>query len=194
MRKQLSALNLIWNRRSIGRLGSPGPSKEDLETIITAGAAAPDHGRLKPWRFVVFEGEARSKFGEILVQALMNRMEENGVSANERQIEKERNKLLRAPTVIAVLAEIDHESPIPAIEQLASAAAACQNMLLAATALGIGSMWRTGDQAYDVSVKAALGIKESDMIAGWLYFGTAPKDKGPRDELEDLGQYITHWN
>lgn len=194
MRKHVGALSVIWNRRSSGRLQSPGPSREDLETIIKAGISAPDHGRLKPWRFVVFEGEARAKFGEILSQSLAIRAEKRGESADDRQMERERNKLLRAPTVVAVLTEIDNENSIPAIEQLASTAAACENMLLAATALGIGSMWRTGDSAYDTFVKSALGIRESDMIAGWLYFGTAPKNKGPRDELGGIGDYLTYWN
>ncbi len=185
-------LSAIWDRRSIGRLSEPAPNPEQLETIIKAGASAPDHGRLKPWRFIVFQGDARSKFGLVLAEAMQARLERQGLTATSSQIEKEQGKLLRAPLVVAVCAAIDEESSIPAIEQFAATAAACENMLLAATALKVGSMWRTGDASYDPFVKAALMLKETDMIVGWLYFGSAhasPEGERSNDEPTNALSY-----
>lgn len=184
----------MLNRRSSGRLSDPGPTRHELETIIRAGANAPDHGRLKPWRFIVFEGEARAKFGAKLAEALQDRLREQGLEATERQIEKEEKKLLRAPVVVAVCAALDYESRIPIIEQFAATAAACENMLIAATAMGIGSMWRTGDPSYDDSIKLALNLNEGDMITGWLYFGSTEKHKSTESAKSDPKEYVSYWN
>lgn len=194
MEEPATILSAVLHRRSVGRLSEPGPTLEQLEAIIRAGASAPDHGRLKPWRFVVFQGEARLKFGELLAELLKVRVESQGLTATESQLEKEKKKLLRAPVVVAVCAALDHEHSIPVIEQFAATAAACENMLIAATALGIGSMWRTGDPSYDNSVKTALNLKESDMVAGWLYFGSAEAKAAPNGQTNNHSQYVTYWH
>ena len=194
MEETTTILSALLNRRSVGQLREPGPTLEQLDAIIRAGASAPDHGRLKPWRFVIFKGEARLRFGELLAESLKVRIESQGLTATESQLEKEKSKLLRAPVVVAVGAALDHEHSIPVIEQFAATAAACENMLIAATALGIGSMWRTGDPSYDSSVKTALNLKESDMVTGWLYFGSAAAKTAPISQNYNHSQYVTYWH
>ncbi len=194
MNQPHSVLSTLIKRRSIGRLTDPGPNKEQLQAIIRAGMSAPDHGRLRPWRFVVFEDSAREKFGAILATSLEQRLESQGLAVTDMQLSKERNKLLRAPCVVAVCAVLDHDNRIPVIEQFAATAAACENMLIAATALGFGSMWRTGDPSYDSSVKDALGLKETDMITGWIYLGTAGTTPLEREPEESTDPYVSHWS
>lgn len=161
-------LEAIETRVSATKLTAPGPTREHIEKIIAAGVRAPDHGRLRPWRFVVLEGDARMKLGDAMAQILGAKMPD----ATPEQLQSERNKALRAPTIIVVAAAIT-PGKIPEIEQVLAAGAAAQNMFLAANALGYGVMWRTGGAAYDSSVKALLGLAPEDHIVALLYLGTA---------------------
>ncbi|HEX2040105.1 MAG TPA: nitroreductase [Acidimicrobiales bacterium] len=179
-------IEAIFERRSISRLVEPAPSDEELRLMLSAAAAAPDHGELRPWRFVVLRGAAKDRFGEeVFVPAYLARCADPVPGA----VEKERTKLSRAPLVVVVAAVRRESDAIPWEEQYAGAAAAVQNLLLAATALGYGSMWRTGEQAYDPRVKAALGLREEDAVVGFVYLGTVPegKEKPPREpDLDGL--------
>lgn len=180
----------IFKRRSISRLAQPGPSDDELRRMLTAAASAPDHGELRPWKFVVLRGEAKDRFGEeVFVPAYRARCPDPAPTA----LEKERTKLGRAPVVVVVAAVRRPSDLIPWEEQFAAAAAAAQNLLLAATAEGYGSMWRTGDQAYDPQVKAALGLRDEDAVVGFVYLGTVPegKEKPPRDP--DLDGLVEYW-
>jgi nitroreductase len=168
------ALDAIFNRRSIGRLKPPAPSADDLRTILRAAAAAPDHGELRPFRFTVLDGDAQDAFGVVLEQAYRARCAETGREPEEDKAAKERTKLGRAPMVVIVSAVDQEDEKIPFVEQRDAAVAAAQNALIAATALGYGSMWRTGAPVDDPRVKAALGLRDKDAIVGFLYFGTAP--------------------
>ena len=184
-------VNEIFRRRSISRLAEPGPSSDELQELLRAAAAAPDHGELRPWKFVVLRGEAKDRFGEdVLVPALLAR----GADPAPGQVEKERRKLGRAPVVVVVCAVRRQSDAIPWEEQFAAGAAAAQNLLLAATALGYGSMWRTGDLTYDPRVKAALGLREQDAVVGFVYLGTVPEggEKPPRDP--DLDGLVEVWS
>lgn len=163
----MDAFDAMLERRSTGRLTEPGPTDSDLESMIQAAVSAPDHMALRPWRFIILKGDAKARFGAVMADALVAR-EPNATSG---QLEKERNKLSRAPLVI-VVAKKHIETSIPDTELLCAAAAATQNLLIAATALGYGSMWRTGDAAYDGSVKVALGLSPRDHIVGFIYVGT----------------------
>lgn len=196
----MDTLVAIATRRSIGRLGEPGPTPEHLRLILEAAACAPDHGELRPFRFTVLEGAAKDNFGSVLESAYRARCEAEGVAVDESKAAKDRTKLGRAPTVVVVGTvrgeRGSSKEPIPMIEQIAATAAACQNALLAATALGYGSMWRTGECCYDEPVKAALGLGENDAIVGFLYLGTpteeAAKAKPPK--IADLDGLVTHWS
>ncbi len=185
----MNALDAIFARRSIGRLTEPAPSAAELETILRAGAAAPDHNELRPWKFVILSGDEKDAFGAVLADAYAARCASDDEQVFTAKLEKERTKLGRAPLVIVVGAVHRGDEKIPFIEQFASAAAASQNMLLAATALGYGSMWRTGEPAYDENVKGALGLRPEDAIVGFLYLGT-PREGGTKPpnnpEIDDL--------
>lgn len=185
----MNALDAIFTRRSIGRLAEPAPSDADLITILKAAAAAPDHGELRPFRFTVLNGGAQDAFGNVLEQAYRQRCKETGREPEPAKVEKERTKLGRAPLVVVVSAVDQENEKIPFVEQRDAAVAASQNALIAATALGYGSMWRTGAPVDDPRVKAALGLREKDAIVGFLYLGsiTPGTEKPPHEpDLDGL--------
>jgi len=192
----VDALEAIGARRSIGRLIGPAPSEAELVAMLEAGAGAPDHGELRPWRFTVLRAEAMESFGKVLEDAYRKRCRRAGTPVVEAKAAKERTKLARAPLVVVVAAVCDPTAKIPWIEQFAAAAAAAQNVLLSATALGFGSMWRTGDPCYDEGVKAALGLGLDDAVVGFLYVGTTSAEaraaKPPR--RPDLTGLVTEWS
>jgi len=163
----MDLLDGIESRTSALKLVEPGPSREHIERIVKAGTRAPDHGRLRPWRFVVIEGAARKRLGE----AMANILRRKSPDALQAQLDAEAGKVMRAPTIIVVAAKI-FRGKIPEVEQLSAVAAAAQNMFLAANALGYGVMWKTGAVAYDANVKEMLGFAAEDHILGLLYIGT----------------------
>lgn len=163
----MNVLDAIESRASAGKLSAPGPTRAHLEQIIRAGARAPDHGRLRPWRFAVMEGDARLRLGNALAEMFKAKQPQ----ATDAQLEGERAKVLRAPTIIAVAAHIT-PGKIPEVEQLSAVAAGVENMFLAANALGYGAMWKTGAGTFDPNVKRALGFAEEDHIIAFLYVGT----------------------
>jgi nitroreductase len=136
--------------------------------MFACATRAPDHGRLRPWRFVVVRSEARGRFGELLADHL--RRAHPQVSAET--LERERLKAFRAPLIVVVAAHCNPEVKVPVIEQTLSAAAAIHAMMLAALALGFNGMWKTGSPAYDPVVKSALGLEAADDIVGFLYLGS----------------------
>lgn len=173
-------LNLLAARRSTlaKNMAEPGPDAAQLDTLLRIGARAPDHGKLFPWRFLVFEGEARARFGAIL-EARFREIEPNGPV---ERYELERNRFLRAPLVIAVISDVSENHKIPEWEQTLSAGAVCQNLLIGAAALGFGAQWLTEWYAYDRTVKRALGLEPGERIAGFVYVGAraAPAQERPR--------------
>jgi nitroreductase len=182
----MDAIDLLLTRRSVKAvtLTGPGPSKAELETILRAGMRVPDHGKLAPWRFIVIEGAAREKLGELFASIYKR----NNPDAKESQVQYNRDLALRAPVVVAVLSAPVIPHKIPVWEQELSAGAACQNMLIAATAMGHGVQWVTEWPAYDRDVIKALGGGEVDRIAGFLYFGTRTEtpDDRPRPDFDDV--------
>ncbi len=190
----MDALAAIGARRSIGRLVAPAPEGTALDAILGAGALAPDHGELRPFRFHIFRGASLDRFGMVLEAAYLARCAAAAADPVAAKVEKERTKLHRAPLVVVVSAVRVASEKIPWIEQQQAAAAACQNILLAATALGFGSMWRTGEPVYDELVKDALGLRPDDAVAGFLYLGTVadPAASKPPQEA-DLTGLVTEW-
>ena len=164
-------LSLLRNRRSMTK-SRPDPVPLHLvEAVIEAATWAPNHRRTEPWRFVVVTGDARSALGEAMVEELNRRSTARGESTTEDQIEKERNKPLRAPVVIAVAAVPADDPRVPEVEEIAATAAGIQNMLLAAQTLGLGAMWRTGDAAFDPKIKTFLGLPENAHLLSFFYLG-----------------------
>lgn len=178
-----AALDVISARRSIGRLVEPGPSDDEIRAMLVAGACAPDHGELRPFRFTVLRGEGMKAFGSVLEEAYRARCAAAGTPVDESKALKERLKLHRAPLVVIVSFVHQESSKVPRLEQRDATAAAAQNVLLAATALGYGSMWRTGEPCTDLRVHRALGLSAGDAIIGFLYLGTATTEaaKPPRE-------------
>jgi nitroreductase len=172
------ALALLARRRSTvaKNMTGPGPDADQLETLLQIGARTPDHGKLFPWRFVVFEGEARARFGDIL-EARLREIEPDGP---DERYALERNRFLRAPVVIAVISDVTENHKIPEWEQVLSAGAVCQNLLIGASALGFAAQWLTEWYAYDRVVKSALGLAPGERVAGFIYVGTAACDAEER--------------
>jgi nitroreductase len=182
----MNALAAIETRRSAVKLGEPGPGRAHLETILRAGARAPDHGRLEPWRFFVFQGDAR----EILAAAAAAQRSARFPNTTPGVLAQVRSRFFRAPVVIVVAASIAREAMAPETEQLLAAGAATQNMWLAAHALGYGAMWKTGDLAYDPMFKASLGLPAEDHIVAFLHVG-APIGLGPVRDVDT--SRVTRW-
>jgi nitroreductase len=184
----MDAIEALTSRRSPAKLVEPAPSDAEINAMLEAAIRAPDHGRLRPWRFLVLRGEARERLGDVLGRALKARAPE----VPDDVIQRERQKPMRSPLMIVVAAAIA-EGKIPAVEQILAAGAAAEHIMLAAHAMGFGAMWRTGDGAYDAGVKEALGLKASDAIVGFLYLGTAagripiPPDEPP------VQQFVREW-
>ena len=165
----MDALTALTTRASATALVEPAPDNAALERMLAAAVAAPDHGRLRPWRFLAVRGAARARLGEVMAEALHAREPE----APAALLEKERQKPLRAPLVLVAAAKLEAGHKIPVVEQILAVGAAAQNLIVAAHALGYGTMWKTGAPAYDARVKRALGLAEGDQIVGFLYLGTA---------------------
>jgi nitroreductase len=157
---------------------------QQLQQILAAASRTPDHGKLFPWRFIVFEGDARRRMGELLVESLLVSEPQ---AATER-VEMERGRFLRAPVVIGVVSRVREAIPIPEWEQILSAGAACQNLMLAAHALGFVANWITEWPAYNPDVKARLGLKPGERIAGFIYLGTSAValEERPRPALNEI--------
>ena len=166
----MDALTALTTRASAPSLVEPAPDDAALARLLEAAVAAPDHGRLRPWRFIAVRGNARRRLGDVMAEALKAR--EPGVP--EAVLEKERAKPERAPLILVVAAKLIAQHRVPAVEQLLAAGAAAQNLLVAAHAMGYGSMWKTGAPAYDAQVKKALGLDPQDQIVGFLYLGSLP--------------------
>ena len=168
-----TALELLERRRSVSanKLGDPGPSRAQLERILRIAARVPDHRKLAPWRFIVFSGEARSKFGGILAEIC--RREEKDAPSPMR-LETEAARFLRAPVVVAVVSSPRQDSKAtPEWEQVLSAGAACQNLVVAANASGFSTCWITEWYAYSPGIAVALGLSAGERVAGFIYIGTA---------------------
>jgi nitroreductase len=178
-------------RRSVkpDRLAEPGPTPEELRRILTVGARVPDHKKLAPWRFIVFEGDARKSMGEIFAKACEK---EDRQPPSPVRLETERTRFLRAPLVVAVVSSIKPRPGAPEWEQILSAAAVCFNTCLAANALGFGTSWITEWIAYSETVRQALGLKESERIAGFIYIGR-PMEKPEERDRPDIDKLITSW-
>lgn len=186
-----AVLDFLARRRSVlvKNLGDPGPSDEEIETMLKIASRVPDHKKLVPWRFIIFQGDARHRFGQVLAEACA--LEEENEPSPKR-LDIERGRFDRAPVIIAVVARLNDRPSVPEWEQILSVGAACQNLVLAANGFGYSSQWVTEWYAYNSLVVAAMGLQENERIAGFIYIGTAiePPTERDRPELSDI---VTHW-
>ena len=189
----MELLEAIKSRRSISRLSPPAPTAAELHLILDAAACAPDHGSLRPWRFIVLQDEAKNAFGPVLAAATEAEYRDRGQEPEPAKVQKDLTKMDRAPLVVVVVCEYQPNEKIPRSEQHAAVVAAAQNACLAATDLGYGSMWRTGPNAYNPHVKAALGVGEDNDIVGFLYLGSVEESRTKPPNEPDLDGLVTHW-
>jgi nitroreductase len=186
-----AVLELLATRRSVkpDKLAAPAPSGAELDRILTIAARVPDHKKLVPWRFMVFEGEARAAAGELFVAAC--KAEENEPS--HVRLETERTRFLRAPLVVAVISRVAKRPGAPEWEQILSAGAAAFNLCLAANAAGYGTNWLTEWIAYSPAVRAGLGLAENERVVAFVHIGTA-MEKPEERERPNLADIVTRWH
>ncbi len=179
--------DFLTTRRSVkpALMTGPGPTAEELQTILTLAARVPDHKMMVPWRFIVFEGAARARFGEALAAACQAEEKE---PPSPVRLDTERARFMQAPLVIAVISKVNPVPAAPEWEQILSAGAACYNLCLAANAHGYVSNWLTGWYSYSPGIRRHLSLAENERIAGFIHIGHAsekPADR-PRPDLTQI--------
>jgi nitroreductase len=182
---------LLSSRRSVkpDRLLAPGPQPQELETMLRIASRVPDHEKLAPWRFIVLEGDARAKLGDVIAGACIAEEPER---PSEVRLAMERGRLTRAPLVVAVISRVTPHRSAPEWEQILSAGAACLNLCLAANALGYGTSWLTEWIAYSPRVREALQLADNERIAGFVYIGTPAEASRERDRPA-LADVVSRW-
>lgn len=184
----MEALDLLLNRVSVPRLIEPAPDAAQREILFSAALRAPDHGQLRPFRFLTVEGEARQRMGLLLADAL----QQSGATFDEKALDKARNGPLRAPLVVVVIARLQDHHKVPKSEQLITAGCAAHGVLLAAYALGVGAVWRTGDLSYSPHVAKGLGLAEDEEVIAFLYLGT-PQNPPRVAAKVDVADFVSEW-
>jgi nitroreductase len=182
-------LALLKLRRSVPPqfLAAPGPDDRQLAELLTIATRVPDHGKLAPWRFVVFSGAAKDKAADIVAEGFRAKNPE----ADADKIAFERGRL-GAPLVIAVVSTAKPHPKIPEWEQELSAGAVCMNLLVAAQAMGFGASWLTNWFAFDRAVLTSFGLSAEERIAGFVHIGTAETVPADR-ERPNLADIVTHY-
>lgn len=178
-------LSFLSNHQSIpaSELVEPAPDQHQLEIILQAAMSAPDHGNMRPFRFLIIQGEARTELSKVFEDAARNR------NLDDAAILKQKSKPLRSPMIIGVVASLTQSPIIPEIEQLLCAGCAAQHIQLACSQLGFGSIWLTGDNCYDQSVYQALGLQLNERMVGFIYVGSL-KSK-PEKKIRNPAMKIT---
>lgn len=184
----MQALDVLLNRVSVPRLVDPAPDAAQREVIFGAALRAPDHGQLRPYRFITVEGGARERMGDLLVQAL----QAGDGEMTPQALEKARLGPLRAPLVVVVVARLQEHYKVPKSEQLITAGCAAHGVLLAAYALGVGAVWRSGELSYSPVVAEGFGLGAGEEVIGFLYLGT-PLNPPRVAAKVDAGSYVSQW-
>jgi len=185
-----ATLDLLKTRRSVPPplLDGPGPSRAELETLLAAASRVPDHGKLAPWRFIVIEGAARERLGEVIAAAF----QADNPEASADRLDQERRRLSHAPVVVAIVSRVGPHVKIPEWEQVLSVGASAMNLVVAANAMGYATSWLTEWHSYDRRVLDALGLAPQERMAGYIHIGRArevPSDR-PRPALADIVTYL----
>ena len=168
----MELFDAIASRSMAKQLSGPGPSAEQIARLLEAADRAPDHGRLKPWRFVAVNGPERETFANAVAEARRDQIP----AFTDEQMEIERDKIRRSPSILVAGCVVRRDIPkVPEIEQVIAVGAAVENLMLAANDLGVGAMWKTGPAAYSARVKAAVGLAPDDHIVAILHLGTKVK-------------------
>ncbi len=182
----MQVLEAIEGRSSAKKFSDQGVPASTIESLLRCAARAPDHGLLAPWRFVVLLDQGREVFAAALESALRRRHPE----ADAETVSRERSKAFRSPVLIVVATSVSSHPKVPDVEQVLAVGAAIENLILAARAAGLGTMWKTGGAAYDPTVKHALGLADTDQVAGFIHVGWPTEMKPVR--AVDIGG-VTRW-
>ena len=185
----MEALDALLNRVSAPRLLDPAPTAQQREALFAAALRAPDHGQLRPYRFLTVEGQARQQLGEILAEAVQA---QNG-EVTQAALDKARAMPLRAPLVVVVVARLQEHYKVPKSEQLITAGCAAHAIELAAYAQGIGAVWRTGELSYAPQVAKGLGLAQNEEVVAFLYLGTAQNELRTAPKV-DTTEFVTAWS
>ncbi|MCS2609066.1 nitroreductase family protein [Halomonas dongshanensis] len=186
----MDAITLLHQRSSMGKLVEPAPTAEQMETLYQAALRAPDHKELRPWRFIEFVGEGRERLGELFAEADF----QEDPNTDDATLDAARKKPLRAPMVIAVIAKVTPDLPkVPKMEQVISAGCAAHGILLAAHALGLGAMWRSGKYAFDPVVRKGLRLSEEDEVVAFIYLGQLGGRHKPLPE-HAIDDFVERWH
>ncbi|MFC5994930.1 nitroreductase [Pseudonocardia hispaniensis] len=172
----------LRDRRSCPLLTTPAPSADEVRAMLTAACSAPDHGRLRPWRFIVIDASARGPLGDAFAAGLIER----DPATDPEALDRIRDKALRAPMIVVVVSSPRTHPTVPVWEQQASAACVAYGLVLAADALGYGAMWRTGWFGEAPKVRAHLGLADHEDVTGWIYLGTPPGSARPPRRAAEL--------
>lgn len=183
----MNALDLLLKRVSSPVLDEPAPTAEQLDLIYRAALRAPDHGGLRPYRFLQIEGEGREKLGQVFVDAA--RAEQADIS--EQEVQKLLNAPLRAPLIIVAIASLQPHPKVPAVEQQLAAGCAAHGILLAAFAQGVDAIWRSGAMAFNSQVMTRLGLEADEQILGFIYLGKARKHRVV--PCPQPGEFVQKW-
>lgn len=187
----MDAFEALRTRRSIGRVLEKEVPKELIEKLIEAATWAPNHFRTEPWRFFVLTGDGRKRLGTALATVAARNMDEPHTEENEMKLERARNNPHRAPVVIVVGLEPSDNPKAILKEEYAAVNAGIQNMLIAAHALGLGAIWRTGEPCYDREVSKTFGLSEKGEVLGFIYVGYA--NMQPPDRIRKSVAEVTTW-
>jgi nitroreductase len=189
MQNDVKLIDYLRDRHStpVAQIKEPGPSQDELENILTSAIRVPDHGKLAPWRFIVYRGEVRATLGDVFLSLAL----EADADLTDAAKQAERARFTRAPLVVAVVSTAAPHVKIPEWEQVLSAGAVCLNMLMAANAAGYVANWRTEWIAYDERALAALGVEPGEKVAGFIHIGSSdfPVPDRPRPMLADVVTY-----
>jgi nitroreductase len=181
-----NALELLKTRTSpkAADLVLPAPDEAQLDEILTVAARVPDHGMMKPWRFIVLPKETRAS----LVEKITANFRAGNPNASEAEIDKQRQRFGNSPLIVTVVSKISPNPKVPDVEQLLSAGAACMNLLNAAHAMGFGANWLTGWAAFDKSSKEVFGLAKNEQIVGFIHIGTVKGEvfQRPRPDLSQI--------
>ena len=177
-------INWIKSRRSIGNLSIPAPTESQIKAAIDCAVTAPDHKKLQPWRFIVTQGNARHELGRAFLVAAEAKAAQEGDTLSEKDRQKTYNMPLRAPVIITVVTQMQAHKKVPPFEQMLSAGAAVQNLILALKAQGFSTVWRTGLLCNEPAVKAYFDISADDYVTAFVYTGSSPCDMPTRKPID----------
>ena len=185
----METLEAIQTRNSVPLLIDPAPTSEEMSEVYKGALRAPDHARLRPWKFIEVRGDSRDKLAKIFIDtatALNSDLSENEISKLQKAPH-------RAPMIIILAANIKEHPIVPEIEQIISLGAAAQNILLGIHEIGYSAVWRTGNMAFNPEITKFLGLEENFKIIGYLYVGTSTGKEKPIRDLE-IKDFLEVWD